>query len=503
MHRRDRAWHGQKADGMQDHERASRGVLTRRDVLKGLSSAALATAVGTRAMAGPARAHAATPPNVVLVTADDLGQYLGVYGDRLARTPQLDALAADSVRFNRAYVTQASCSPSRSSILTGLYPHQNGQIGLANDATPYQMDSGVRTLPQMLGDAGYRTGILGKLHVEPVSSFPFDVDETNLKGNRDVALFADRARQFISGGSDPFFLMVNYADPHTKFQTQVEGLPANPHPPDSVPSLRFQQIDTPEVREHARGYRNGIARLDAGIGMLLSVLGSAGKLDNTLLIFIGDHGAPMVRGKTSSYEAGVKVPFLVRFPGHQDTGRVRTHKMVSTVDIVPTILDATDTAGPGGLPGRSLLPLLGATPGSQLPWRPTLVTEYFAHHDPDRPYPRRAIRGDRFKYIANLDGGKPNPLIGIDGDMAYRDSRSPQYIDTPQGRAMTRFANPPAKELYDLEEDPYEFRNLAGAAEHRAELERLQSSLDQWQAATADPLRSRTAAVSATAATAE
>lgn len=485
---------------MQHRHGTARGALTRRDVLKGLGGAAVATAVGTGVTARPAWGQAAARPNVVLVTADDLGQYLGVYGDRLARTPQLDALAGDGVRFNQAYVTQASCSPSRSSILTGTYPHQNGQTGLTNAG--YRMDGGVQTLPGLLGGAGYRTGILGKLHVEPVSSFPFDLVGTDLNGNRDVALVADRARQFVSG-SDPFFLMVNYADPHTEFQTQVKGLPASPHPEGSVPSLPFQQIDTARVKERTRGYRNGIARLDAGIGMLLTALRSAGKLDNTLLIFIGDHGAPMSRGKTSCYESGVKIPFLVHFPGHQQAGRIRTHKLVSTIDIVPTVLDATGTAAPGGLPGSSLLPLLGSTPGDQIPWRDTLVTEFGAHHNAASLYPRRAIRGGRFKYIANIgsEGGKPIP--GIDGDKAYTDSRLPQYLNTPQGKAMTRLADPPAKELYDLQADPYEFRNLAGDPAHGGELQTLQRRLDEWQVATRDPLRARTSAVVAATVPAE
>jgi len=287
--------------------------------------------------------------------------------------------------------------------------------------------------------------------------------------------------------------MFNFSDPHVArqdplnaFDHQFKGLPADPHQPGSVASFPFQRIDTPEVRERTRGYYNSVERLDAGMGMLMAMLQSAGKLDDTLIIFVGDHGPPFSRGKTSCYEAGVKVPFLVRYPGHQQTGAVRTHKFVSTIDIVPTVLAATGTAAPAGLPGRSLLPLLAAW---DIPWRRSVATEYGAHHLTSTFYPRRAIRSGRYKYIANLASGRPNPVAGIDADLAFRHSRRAEYVDTVQGQAMTRLGNPPAEELYDVVADPAEFRNLAGDVARAATLADLRAQLAQWQAETDDPLR--------------
>ncbi len=119
-----------------------------------------------------------SPPNILLVTADDLGLQLGCYGDTIAHTPNLDRFAGEGVRFTRAFVTQASCSPSRSSMLTGLYPHQNGQIGLSHRGYSIH-DSTIPTLPGELKKAGYTTGIIGKLHVNPESCFPFDFKHTS------------------------------------------------------------------------------------------------------------------------------------------------------------------------------------------------------------------------------------------------------------------------------------------------------------------------------------
>lgn len=462
---------------------------TRRSVLKGLGGAALVgTALGADQLWRGPTAHAATRRNVVLVTADDLGQYLGCYGYPGVRTPNLDAFAGSGVRFNQGYVTQASCSPSRSSILTGRWPHDNGQVGLAN---AYQMRAGVATLPTLLSRAGYRTGIVGKLHVAPESAFRWDYRPLDAVGSRDVRLVAERARSFMTGSPDPFFLMVNYSDPHVASQRapafvhQERGIPASPHPPGSVPPLPFQQIDTPVVRERTRGYLNSVERFDAGLGMLMAALRSSGKLDDTLVIVIGDHGAPFARGKTTCYEGGVKIPFLVRNPGRQTAGLVRTHRLVSTIDIVPTVLATAGVAAPAGLPGLSLLPLLTAGPR---PWRDVLPTEYTAHHLRTTFYPRRAVRGARFKLIANLASPKRNPIVGVDGDPGYAESRRPEWINTPQGRAMTRHANPPAEELFDLQEDPYEFRNLVADPAYGTQLRLLRGELRAWREASGDPL---------------
>ena len=155
----------------------------------------------------PSRGPAGRGLNVLLVTADDLGPHLGIYRDPFAVTPNLDRLARSGVWFTNAYVTQASCSPSRSSILTSLYPHQNGQIGLAGHG--YRITGRPATIPGLLGQAGYRTGILGKLHVEPTELFPFDVSDTDWEQMRDVRLVARKAREFMrETGEMRFFLMV-------------------------------------------------------------------------------------------------------------------------------------------------------------------------------------------------------------------------------------------------------------------------------------------------------
>ena len=443
------------------------------------------------APAAGAPAARAARCNVLFITADDLGPYLGCYGETLIRTPNIDRLAASGVQFDIAYVAQASCSPSRSAMFTGMYVHSTGQYGLTSTGLSLHSYLHDATIPNLLKQAGYRTGIIGKLHVAPGGSFQFDFRQTNHVNARKVRWVAEKADEFwTQTGDEPFFLMVNYTDPHAfrdpkdrkwYFPPQVDGLPENPLPPGPRTIFPFQQIDTPAERIRTAGYYNAVQRVDAGVGMLMDVLGKHGYAGNTLVIFVGDHGPPFCRGKTTVYEAGVRIPFLLRWPGVSRP--MRSQAMVSTVDILPTILDAAGVEIPKHVQGRSLRPV-ASDPNA--PWREYLVSE-FHFHGRWPFYPRRAIRDQRYKLIHNLLAGKARPWPEIDGDPAYRTSQEPRYEDTPIRRAFDTFADPPEFELYDLEEDPIEFHNLAGKPGYEAIQQRLRDALLRWRKATDDP----------------
>jgi len=285
--------------------------------------------------------------------------------------------------------------------------------------------------------------------------------------------------------------MVNYSDPHAfrrpedrrkwYFPPQVDGLPENPLPPGEKTLFAFQQIDTPGQRVRTAGYYNAVQRLDDGIGMLMDVLEKHNRCEDTLVIFIGDHGPPFARGKTTVYESGIRIPFIVRWPGVSKP--MRSRAMVSTIDILPTILDATGVTPAGKMHGKSLRPVLAK---AMAPWREYLVAEFHFHGS--RPfYPRRAIRDHRYKLIHNLLAGKAKPSTGIDADPAYKVSQQPRYDGTPVRRAFDTFANPPEFELYDLKNDPVEFNNLAGKAEYRTIQKRLAKALLEYRKQTDDP----------------
>jgi N-sulfoglucosamine sulfohydrolase len=423
--------------------------------------------------------------NILLITTDDQGLEAGCYGDPYARTPHMDALATEGVRFDRAYITQASCSPSRSSMLTGLYPHQNGQIGLARKDC--RMRPGVATLQGVLKKAGYATGMIGKLHVVPAEAFPLDFDRKQpCVRTRDVRSVAAEADEFFAAyGDAPFFLMVNYFDPHRPYEDadQIKGLPENPLGPDDIKPFPFLGVDTPAVRDEVAAYYNCLSRVDTGIGLLLEGLAKAGHQDDTIVVFLGDHGAPFTRAKTTCYEAGEHVPFIVRWPGVTKPGHT-SDALVSSVDIMPTVLDAVGVKPPSDLAGRSLRPLCA---GDDPSWRKTVCAEYTTHA-PGHYFPRRSVFDGRYKLIRSLVTDRPNPVKHIGPAM-----RKLTKEGTPARTAYTTHCNPPAIELYDLKKDPIEFHNLAEDPAHEAVKKRLLKALQGWREETKDPLLDPTA----------
>lgn len=424
--------------------------------------------------------HAQQPLNILLITADDLGDQLGCYGDTVAKTPYLDRLATEGTRFTRAYVTQASCSPSRSSILTGLYPHQNGQLGLVN--FNYSIHPGTPNVFGLLKKAGYRTGILGKLHVAPEDEFPFDTKELDPGPTREPDWVEKHAAEFFNAPGDaPFFLMLNLLDPHRPFVRQVESSPAHPLGPEDVQPFPFAPADTPAIREAIADFYNCVLRIDDIMGRVLEALRASGKAENTLVIFVSDHGPPFTRAKATCYEAGVRVPFIVHWPG-APAGQT-SDALISTIDLMPTLLDAAGAPAPQGLPGKSLGPLLR---GEKTEWRDSILTEYTAHGR-NYYFPRRAVSDVRYQLIENLTPGRANLTVEIDGSPIWKAYRNGEPISDEARKMIEQAVNPPAFELYDLERDPHEAHNLADDPAAAETLRRMQAELLAWRKRTDDP----------------
>ena len=424
-------------------------------------------------------------PNILLIVSEDNGPELGCYGEPFVKTPVLDKLADEGVRFHYAYVPQAGCSQSRAALLTGLYPHQNGQIGLATwKFRMYREDTPniVRSLKQ----AGYRTGIIGKLHINPASAFPFDMTKlpSSNFSRKQLGDYARHAAEFFAAGDGPFFLSVNFPDAHRPFINQAHGLPAKPLTGRDVKPLNYFGLDTPQLREETANYYNCISRLDSLIGDLLDALDESGKADNTLIVYLGDHGADMLRGKRTSYEGGVRIPLIIKWPNNAKSKQVR-HELVSTLDLMPTLLAVAQATPVADLPGRSLLPLFnGETPQ----WRESLCTEFHLH-SAHNFYPQRTIRTARYKLIHNLMPGEINP--GYDFTLNRFFKGLPATIEAAPDhirQSYRRMRRPAEYELYDLQADPHEFRNLVGDPKHDAVAVELKTRLAAWRQQTTDPL---------------
>lgn len=431
-------------------------------------------------------------PNILFIVSEDNGPEMGCYGTPI-QTPNFDKLADQGVLFERAYVPQAGCSQSRAAFLTGLYPHQNGQIGLAT--WKYHMyNQDTPNIPNSLKDAGYTTGIIGKLHVNPESAFDFDfkaIPSANFQ-RKEMSRYTKEAEQFMHKADKPFYLQVNHPDAHAPFIREIDGLPENPLEAEDVDALPYMGANHPRLKKMTANYYNCMMRLDTYVGGLIAALKRTGKYENTLIVYIGDHGADILRGKRTSYEGGIRIPMIVSWP-EKKLKSSRSKELVSTIDLFPTFLDAAGLPVPGYLPGKSLLPLLH---GEKVDWREFLFTEYHVHSN-HNPFVQRTVRNKRYKLIHNLSHGGENPGYAFtfkklikEGEAEILKNSGPQVK-----KAYAIMKNPPEFELYDLEKDPYEFQNLSDNKDYDGMLEDLKATLRNWQKETSDPLIEKDKAV--------
>lgn len=441
------------------------------------------------ALCPAAPAANAAPRNVLLLVADDLGLQVCCYGDPKAKTPNIDALAKNGTRFSHAFATVSSCSPSRASIYTGLYTHTSGQYGLAHAAHNFHTRDNVKSLPRLLRDAGYRTGIVGKVHVLPQKVYPFEVEVTrNLGGNRNVAAMAREARKFfVDSGDKPFLLVMGFADPHRAGRgfandASFPGVKKVPFGPADV-TLPYYLPDQPDARRDLADYYQAVSRLDQGVSLTLDALKETGKAGHTLVIFLSDNGPPFPGAKTTLYDAGIRLPLIVSSPAQKRRG-LTCNGMVSWTDVMPTVLDWAGVKGPA-LPGRSFLPLLEQE--SPKGWDKVYGSHQF--HEVTMYYPMRMVRDRHYKYIRNLAHPLDYPFASDLYDSPTWQGirkRGDKFLGK---RSVEQFVRRPPEELYDLDTDPNELKNLANDPSplNRAVRAALRADLEAWQVGTNDP----------------
>lgn len=430
---------------------------------------------------------AATPgddgrPNVLVVHAHNLGQYLGCYGQSID-TPAIDELASDGTRFENAFCTAPHCSPARGSLWTGRYPHNNGLVGLAH--LGWSLDPGETTLMEHLRDAGYGTHLFGIQHIaesaEAVgfehvqgSQHGFTVDEPA----RDVA---ERFGDFVTGGDAgpaPWFASVGFSEVHREplvdrcldcgWTYELEGY-ERPDP-DEIEPLPYLP-DDPRIREDLAGFRGMVRAVDDAVGVVLDALEAAGVAEDTIVTFMSDHGMGFPRAMGTCYDPGMEVSWITRWPGE-----VEAHApegLASGVDFMPTMLDLLDVPMPQHVDGRSLAPMLT---GDADHLRERVFHEFTWH---SKYVPIRAVRTEEYKYIRNYGD---QPLVYIPAPL----------FSAPSGKAVRNAfygEQRPEEEFYDLTEDPHEQQNRAGEPATAADEERLRGMLDAWLETTDDPIR--------------
>lgn len=417
---------------------------------------------GGAAGGGPADggANPGVPRNLVLFVSEDQGTVLGCYGAEGVQTPRLDALAGEGRRFTRAYAPAGVCTPSRTTLYTGLMPHRHGATGFG----PVSPD--VRVWGEWLGEAGLRTGLIGKLGAKPIKRFPFDFmarSNNRDESSRTLAWHLEQLDAFLAEDDGrPFCLVVNFRDSHWPFPTDgapVAGHEWNPHSPADV-VVPPELLDAAPVRFEIARFYDGLRRMDATLGAMVDRLDAQGLMEETLCLFTSDNGPPMPLAKTTLYEAGIHMP-LIAFGAGTAPG-VDDH-FVGFVDLLPTALEIARGEGAraagDGLDGQSILGLVG---GETPEWR----GQIFGSHDGHRmepSVPSRSVRFRNWKYIRTWGQGlRFQNLVMQTSDTWAAMGAAAAAGDEEVAARMERLMQRPDEELFDLASDPRELVNLAG-----------------------------------------
>lgn len=469
--------------------------MDRRQFLRLSAAAAITTSSWTSARAAGAGSKR---PNIVLIVADDHGRGdLGCYGNRVIQTPNLDKLAAEGVRFTSAFCTTASCSASRSVILSGLYNHYNGQYGHEHSYHHFRSFDHVRSLPVLLSQGGYRTARVGKYHVAPEEVYKFDVA---LPGNsRSPVQMADNCRDFLGGGdARPFFLYFCTSDPH-RGGGKATGLPHQPdrfgnrdqgypgieevtYDPEKVVVPDYLP-DTPECRAELAQYYQAVSRVDQGVGRLIDILKQTGRYDNTIVIYLSDNGIAFPGAKTTLYEPGMNLPCIVRTPWQKNRG-IACDALINYADLSPTILDlAGATPSDHEFHGRSFKSALEREHVDG--WDTTYASHTF--HEITMYYPMRVVRERRFKLIWNIAHGLEYPFASDLWESATWQGNLRRGNTRYGRRTIDAYLHRPKFELYDLQNDPHEVVNLADDPKYQNKLDEMKAKLKAFQKRTNDP----------------
>jgi arylsulfatase A-like enzyme len=403
-----------------------------------------------------------TAINILYIHSHDTGRYIQPYGHAVP-TPHLQRLAEQGLLFRRAFCTNPTCSPSRASLLTGLYPHANGMFGLAHRG--FRLNDYQQHLIHTLHAAGYTSALAGMQHIanmsaDPVRTIGYRID---LGGTATAHI---HAAQFLeSRPPQPFFLDVGFEETHRPYPAEPDGNPAYSLPPAPLP-------DTPATRLDMACFKASARLLDQKIGQVLQALERSGLVQNTLVICTTDHGIAFPGMKCNLTDHGTGVMLILRGPGGFEGGGA-IDAMVSHIDLFPTICDLLGVAPPPWLQGVSLMPLVR---GEVEAVREAVFMQINYHAAFE---PMRSVRTARWKYIRRYDG-RSRPVL-------------PNCDDSPSKTAWLEQGwgeQPPAQEmLYDLVFDPNEAQNLASSERHGAILAEMRARLERWQQETADPLK--------------
>lgn len=442
-----------------------------------------------------AASHAADRPNVLIIMADDCTYNdLPLHGGQNAKTPNLDALARESLVFDHAYLAEAMCQPCRAELYTGQFPMRNGCAWNHSSSL-----TGTHSMPHRLGELGYRVGIAGKVHVLPKEAFPFEPVAgfepgcvRNPTRPHDLSGF----KKFVAkDDAEPFALVVALVEPHVPW---VMG-DASAYPPAQI-KLPPNIADNDITRQAFANYLAEVTYMDGQVGEILQALDDTGHTDDTLVLFTSEQGSQFPGNKWTNWDTGVHTALIARWPGVIQAGD-RTDAMVHYADVLPTLIDVAGGDGDilasesshGVMDGKSFLPVLRGETDQHRDY------VYGVHNNVPEgpPYPIRSISNGTYRYIRNLlpentyiekhvmANEKQDGIARLYWRTWVWDStESPEIYNL-----VNRYQRRPAETLYHTASDPHEMQNLLGtdSPELQAIASELSTELDRWLAEQGDP----------------
>jgi N-sulfoglucosamine sulfohydrolase len=417
---------------------------------------------------------ASEKPNILWLIGEDFSPNLSCYGETLVQTPNLDKLAAEGMRFTRAFTTAPVCSASRSAFMTGMYQTTIGaHHHRSHRDDGYKLPEGVRVLTDHMRDAGYFTANLKQL---PASCGFKGAGKTDWNFTYEGQPF-DSDNWADLKSHQPFMAQINFQETHRTFHGEKKVDPAKVSVPPIYP-------DHPVTREDWARYLDAAMELDRKIGLVLQALEAEGLAENTIIMFMGDHGMAHVRGKQFCYDDGLRIPLIMRWPkshtppAHFKAGTV-SEQFIEAIDLAPTLLTIAGGKIPAKMQGRAFL---GdhAGPARQMAFgaRDRCDTAVFRF---------RTVRDARYRYIKNF-----MPEVPFLAPSAYKERQYPVWNLIKELGAEGKltdwqknyYLSPtmPAEELYDMEMDSWSMNNLVGSdkPEHQAALKKLRSALEKW-----------------------
>jgi N-sulfoglucosamine sulfohydrolase len=411
--------------------------------------------------------------NFVIFIADDVSwNDLGCYGNRDVKTPQIDALAEQGLKFNNAYLTASSCSPSRNSILTGRYPHNTGAAELHTKPPIHLM-----SLPEMLKNNGYHTVHSGKYHQGDYSKKAFSEIHKEYKAitNSGEGMWLENVKNRPK--NKPFFMWFAALDAHRGWgKNKFSGT----HKPEDI-KPPFYLARGEETKKDMAQYYDEIYRFDYHIGLVKDELEKQGVLKNTLILVMADNGRPFPHSKTRVNDRGMKTPFIIYWP-EKITRKAETDALVSVIDIAPTFLDVAGIDPPKSFQGKSFAKLF------ENPYQDFRNYVFAEHNWHDYEAHERMVRNKDYMYILNSRPDKPQmgPADAVESPSFQ------ELVEIKEKGKLTEiqtdvFITPrPNEELYYYPDDPLQLLNVASIPEQQDELEKLRNILQKWMEETDD-----------------